>query len=314
MSDLRIVSLIASATEIVCALGAEKWLVGISHECDYPSSVLKKTRCTSSAISSEQPSCEIDQQVRTIMEAGTSLYKVNAERVKSLEPTVIFTQIQCEVCAVSPRDLEGIGLDELPVSPQVVPLNTNRLSELYQDILRVARALRLEGNAYELCTKLRARLQTLADRTKTFPKRKVACLEWLDPLMISGNWMPELVHAAGGRTVLSDESGRSRTITFEELQECDPDAIVCMPCGFTLDRAVRDVRELLSDSRWSELKAVKRKSFYAVDGNAYFNRPGPRLIDSAELMAMLLHPAVFDFPNFEKAYLAIDPQNRPNPH
>ncbi|MBL0060503.1 MAG: cobalamin-binding protein [bacterium] len=307
MSDPRIISLIASATEIVCALGAEKWLVGISHECDYPESVLSRSRCTSSSISSEQPSGEIDAQVRSTMESGQSLYRVDVKRIKSLEPTVIFTQVQCEVCAVSPRDLEGIGIETWAIRPQIVPLNTSSFRDLYNDILRVARPLRIEGRAFELCDKFRDRIKVLQDRTNKFPKRKVACLEWLDPLMISGNWMPELVQYVGGRAVLADENGRSRTITIEELQASDPDVIVCMPCGFSLDRTIQDIELLANDQRWNQLRAVQAGRAYAVDGNTYFNRPGPRLVDSAELMAQLLHPSVFDFPNFDSAYKPIAP-------
>ncbi len=142
------------------------------------------------------------------MESGQFALQGDAERVKSLEPTVIFTQIQCEVCAVSPRDLENIGMESWAIRPQIVPLNTNSFQDLYNDILRVARPLRIEGRAFELCDRLRDRIKVLQDRTNRFPKRKVACLEWLDPLMISGNWMPELVHDAGGRAVLADENGQ----------------------------------------------------------------------------------------------------------
>ncbi len=307
MSDPRIISLIASATEIVCALGAEKWLVGISHECDYPDSVLSRPRCTSSAVLSEFPSAEIDAQVRNRMESGESLYRVDAKRIKSLEPTVIFTQVQCEVCAVSPRDLEGIGMENWAVQPHIVPLNTSCFQDLYNDILRVARSLRIEGRAFELCDKLRNRIKVLQERTQRFPKRKIACLEWLDPLMISGNWMPELVQYVGGRPVLADKNGRSRTITIEELQAADPDIIVCMPCGFSLERTIQDTEILAADARWNQLRAVQTGRAYAVDGNAYFNRPGPRLIESSELMAQLLHPSVFDFPNFETSYKSIAP-------
>jgi len=193
------------------------------------------------------------------------------------------------------------------VIPQIVPLNTSGFADLYNDILRVARPLRIEGRAFELSEKLRARIKVLQERTSRFPKRKVACLEWLDPLMISGNWMPELVQYVGGRAVLADENGRSRTITMEELRAADPDVIVCTPCGFSLERTMQDVKLLERDPRWNQLRAVSTGNAYAVDGNAYFNRPGPRLIDSTELMAQLLHPAVFDFPNFENTYLPIAP-------
>ncbi len=307
MADPRIVSLIASATEIVCALGAEKWLVGISHECDYPESVLSKPCCTSSAISSEQASSEIDSQVREMMESGQSLYKVDGQKLLRLKPTVILTQIQCEMCAVSPRDLEGIGLEQLEVAPQIVPLNTRGLDDLFTDILRAARALRLEGPAFELCDQLKYRLNVLRKRTLKFPKRTVACLEWLDPLMISGNWMPELVEVVSGVAVLSDAQGRSSMITFDELLDSDPDVVICMPCGFSLERTLRDVHALVEDPKWRMLRAFKSGNVYAVDGNAYFNRPGPRLIDSAELTAQLLHPAAFDFPGFDHTYLAIEP-------
>ncbi|MCB1059472.1 MAG: cobalamin-binding protein [Calditrichaeota bacterium] len=305
----RIVSLIASATEIVCALGAEKWLVGISHECDYPEHVLNRPRCTSSRITSETDSGEIDALVRSMADSGESLYSVDATTIKRLAPTLILTQVQCEVCAVSPRDLEGIGLETLETAPQVLPLNTFGLEDLYTDILRVARAIRLEGHAFRLIDKLRGRLDTLKQRTKSFPKKKVACLEWLDPLMISGNWMPELVKMVGGKAVLTNDWGKSRTISFDDLCDADPDVIVCMPCGFDLERTLLDTRKFGEDLRWRELRAYRNGMTYAVDGNSYFNRPGPRLVDSAELMAQLLHPAVFDFPDYLNFYRTVEFDN-----
>lgn len=241
-----------------------------------------------------------------MMESGDSLYIVDAATVKRLRPTLILTQVQCEVCAVSPRDLENIGLDTLETVPQILALNTPGLEDLYVDILRVGRALRMEGQAFKLIEKLRKRLGVLKNRTKNFPKKKVACLEWLDPLMISGNWMPDIAQAVGGKAVLTNELGRSRTISFEELRDADPDVIVCMPCGFDLARTLIDTKKLMQDARWKELRAYKKGMIWATDGNAYFNRPGPRLVDSAELMAQLLHPAVFDFPDYLSYYRTVE--------
>lgn len=280
--------------------------MGISHECDYPERVLNRPRCTTSRISSATASNEIDAQVRSMMESGDSLYIVDAATVKRLRPTLILTQVQCEVCAVSPRDLESIGLDTLETVPQIMALNTPGLEDLYVDILRLGRALRMEGQAFKLIEKLRKRLGVLKNRTKNFPKKKVACLEWLDPLMISGNWMPDIAQAVGGKAVLTNELGRSRTISFEELRDADPDVIVCMPCGFDLARTLIDTKKLMQDARWKELRAYKKGMIWATDGNAYFNRPGPRLVDSAELMAQLLHPAVFDFPDYLSYYRTVE--------
>lgn len=305
MSDPRVVTLVASATEIVCALGAEKWIVGISHECDYPEYILSKPRCTSSIVHSELSSDEINCIVQKSSEAGESLYRVDFERIEALRPTVIIMQDQCDVCAVGTRDFAVDAFKNFSVKPQIVTLRTSCFADLYDDVLKIARALRIEGRAFELCDSMRSRLKVIQNRTRKFPKKRVACLEWLNPLMIAGYWMSELCQMVGGITVLNNVMDSSRTITFDDLFGANPDVVVCMPCGFSLKRAVRDAELLMNDPSWRKLKAFQSNCVYAVDGNTYFSRPGPRLVDSTELMAQLLHPTVFDFPNFEAAYYSL---------
>lgn len=305
MSELRIVTLTASATEIVCALGAERNLVGISHECDYPEHILNRPRCTRTLIDPNLESSEIDEQVRQFSASGVSLYQVDEFLLKSLRPNVIITQTQCDVCAVSPSDLEFLGSKEFDGSPLLLNLEMSHLSGLYDDILEVARAIRKESAAFELCAALRKRLERIRKRTHSFPKRSVVCIEWLDPIMISGNWMPELVECAGGRSLLNDAGGRSATISFQDIVAANPDVIVFLPCGFPLLRTLNEFERVVQLHDWESLPAFRRGTVYAADGNAYFNRPGPRLADSAEILAQILHPAVFDFPDIENAYRQI---------
>lgn len=287
---MRVVSLIASSTEIVCALGFADRLVGRSHECDYPSSILGLPVLTEALVNPAASSRSIDEQVKKLLKDAVSIYRIDGERLRELKPDVILTQTQCEVCAVSLKDVEAAIGRELGVSAKVVSLEPNCLEDVFGDIRKVADALGAEAAGEGLVHRLRARLKGVADRARDLPKTRVACIEWLDPLMAAGNWMPELVEMAGGENLFGKAGKHSPQMTFEALAAADADAIVAMPCGFALERTRLETQALLGLPGWEKLRAVREGRVYAVDGNQFFNRPGPRLAESLEILAAILHP------------------------
>ncbi len=292
----RIVSLIASATEIVCALGFEGSLVGRSHECDYPRAVEALPVCTAPKLRTDVSSHEIDRQVREILMRALAVYDVDAGALKRLQPDIIITQTQCEVCAVSLRDVENALCDWLDSRPRVVSLEPNALADVWADIERVARALGSPDRGRKLVEDLQARMNSVADRARSVePRPTVACIEWIDPLMAAGNWMPEVVKMAGGVNLFGEAGKHSPYMTWEALLARDPDVIVVCPCGFDLDRTREEMPALIERPDWARLTAVQNGRVYLTDGNQYFNRPGPRLAESLEILAEILQPAVFNF-------------------
>lgn len=292
----RIVSLIASATEIIAALGCEDQLVGRSHECDYPESVLRLPICSEPRIDVQGSSREIDTRVKSALLDATSVYRVLSEVVEELQPDVIVTQTQCEVCAVSLRDVEEAMCAAISSQPRIVALEPNSLADLWRDIQQVADAIGVPERGAELVVSLRTRLQEIATRASTLAERPtVATIEWIDPLMAGGNWMPELVEIAGGVNLFGTAGKHSPWMTWEQLVEADPEVIIVLPCGWGIEKARSEMPVLTSRSEWSSLQAVRNRRVYLTDGNQYFNRPGPRLVESAEILAELLHPAAFDF-------------------
>jgi iron complex transport system substrate-binding protein len=292
----RIVSLIASATEIVCALGFEEQLVGRSHECDYPESVKRLSICTQPKFDPDGTSYQIDQRVKAIVQEGLSVYRVDGEKLRELEPEVIVTQSHCEVCAVSLRDVERAVCAWLSACPQLVSLAPNGLADVWTSIEQVALALQVHERGTELIERLRCRMQAIAERTRVLVDwPTVACIEWIDPLMAVGNWMPELIEMAGGVNLFGVAGKHSPWMTWEELHTADPDILILLPCGFDIARTRRDLAVLASKVEWPRLRAVRAGRVYLADGNQYFNRPGPRLVESLEILAELLHPESFAF-------------------
>lgn len=290
----RIVSLIASATEIVCALGARDQLVGRSHECDFPPDVEALPALTEPKFSVKGSSGEIDQRVKTILEQGTSVYRVFADELKALAPDVIVTQDQCEVCAVSLRDVEAAVCEWVGAPANLVSLKPDCLADIWKDIQRVGDALGRPDDAHRLIGGMQERMNDLATRAHHETSRpKVACIEWVDPLMAAGNWMPELVEMAHGENVFGEAGKHSPWIEWDAIRAADPDIIVILPCGYDLPRTLEDAELLNVKPGYSQLKAVRNGHVYAVDGNQYFNRPGPRIADSLDILCQIMRPALF---------------------
>ena len=296
MPEPRIISLIASATEIVCALGFEESMVGRSHECDYPPSVEKLPVCSSSKVDVDGSSRAIDDQVRAIVADALSVYRVDAALLDEVAPTVIITQTQCEVCAVSLKDVEQAVCELVASEPKIVSLEPMDLGDVFTDIRAVAAALGRPERAERLNAGLTARLDAIRERSGALGERPVvACIEWIDPLMHAENWVPELVEIAGGRVMLGEAGRHSGYFEFDRMLEADPDVIAVMPCGFDIPRTAAEMPPLAAQPGWSELSAVRSGRVFLTDGNQYFNRPGPRVVESAEILAELLHPEAFDF-------------------
>jgi iron complex transport system substrate-binding protein len=290
----RVVSLIASATEIVCALGEARRLVGRSHECDFPPSVKSLPVLTEPKFKVEGSSGEIDRRVKALLAEALSVYRVDPARLEAVRPDVIITQTQCEVCAVSLRDVEE-AVCTLPSRPRVVALSPNSLGDIWTDIVRVARALGVEEKGAQLVAESQARMAAIAARARALPRQTVALVEWIDPLMAAGNWMPTLTEMAGGIAIFGEAGKHSPWMSFDALAERDPDLIVILPCGFDIARSLEELHLLTDRPGWAGLSAARAGRVYVADGNQYFNRPGPRVVESLEILAELCHPEIFDF-------------------
>ncbi|QJD94772.1 cobalamin-binding protein [Mucilaginibacter robiniae] len=292
----KIISLLPAATEIVCALGLEAQLVGRSHECNYPFSVKHLPACTRDRIGTDLNSGAIDRRVKTLLTDALSVYEVNREVIKELKPDVVITQDQCEVCAVSLPEVEQALAGYLDKPAQIISLQPNSLDDIFDNINQVAAALQTLPAAQILLEDLQERVDIIRHKLKFMEnKPTVACIEWLDPLMTSGNWVPELVSIAGGTPLMADSGKHSAYIQWEDLRLADPEIMVLMPCGFSIERTLQEIDLILQLPGLTDLQAVKNKRFYIVDGNQYFNRPGPRIVDSLEIMAEIIYPKQFFF-------------------
>lgn len=292
----RIISLLPSATEIVAALGFADHLVGRSHECDFPKGVGTLPVCSSTKVPVDGTSSEIDERVKEIVAEGLSVYRVDADRLRELQPTVIITQTQCAVCAVTPRDLEQALGSWMGLRPALISLEPNNLDDVWNDIRRVGKALDVSTPAEALIDSLTKRLAAIREKARDIQWRpSVAAIEWLEPLMAGGNWMPELIEIAGGRSLFAKAGEHSPWLDWASLIEADPDVILLLPCGFKIARTVADLNLLTENPAWPNLRAVTNGRVYLIDGHHFFNRPGPRLVESAEIVAEILHPDVFHF-------------------
>ena len=282
--------MIASATEIVCALGFEKDLVARSHECDFPEGVRSLPVCTRPRFDVDGSSKAIDERVKALLHEAAAIYHVDADLLRAVKPDFIVTQGQCEVCAVSDKDVDTALCGWIGARPVVVSLSPNNLEEVWASILGVADALGAHQRGIEVVEKLRRRVDAIAAKSAASPHRpRVACLEWLDPLMAAGNWVPELVQLAAGVNLFGEAGRHSPWMTWDDLVASDPDVIVAMPCGFDLPRVRAELALLDAIPAWRSLRAVREGRAHAVDGNQFFNRPGPRLVESLAILAEIFH-------------------------
>lgn len=286
----RIISLLPSSTEILCSLGLRDRLVGVSHECDFPAGVIGLPVLTEPKLNPHGPSAEIDARVREIVREGLSVYRINTEVLQQLQPDLIVTQDQCAVCAVSLPEVEEAVRCFLTPSVQIVSLKPQRLGDIWQDIRQVGQATGQEAAAEEVLRRIKRRLWKLEQKTRHARRPRVACIEWLEPLIAGGNWIAELVEIAGGAYTLAPAGAHSPKMTWAALVEYRPEVIVVMPCGFKIPQTQADLPTLTSHPQWQDLPAVQTHKVFMVDGNAYFNRPGPRIVESAEILAEILHP------------------------
>jgi len=292
----RVVSLLASATEIVCALGQEDCLVGRSHECDFPESIRALPLCTEARIDASLSSAAIDAQVKDALRASLSLYHVHGNILQNLRPDLLITQIQCDVCAVTPKDVEEAFRGWTGRRPSLVSLNPNSLAEIWEGVREVAVALGVPERGDELVNDLTRRMKVVSERANGWGRRpSVACIEWIEPVMAAGNWMPELVELAGGVNLFGTAGKHSPWMTFEDLYRADPDIIIVLPCGFDTERTRQEMPSLTKRPEWPRLRAVQNGRVHVADGNAYFNRPGPRLVEALEMLAEAIQPAAFAF-------------------
>jgi len=290
-SPLRLVSLIPSATEIITALGLSPQLVGRSHECDYPPTLSDRPVCTAPKFDPQGTSRDIHNTVSDLLQQALAVYRIETDVLETLQPTHILTQSQCDVCAVSLKDVEQVVHELTGTETQIISLEPMTLEQVWQDIERVAKVL--GADAAPLVNQIRARVSACQERVASAARPTVACIEWTDPLMVAGHWMPELVSLAGGQSLFGEAGQPSRILEWDDLISADPDIIVVVPCGYSLDQTRDDVQETLATHpQWPTLKAVRSDHVFLADGNYYFNRPGPRIIDSLEIMAEMLHPDI----------------------
>ena len=288
----RIVSLLPSATEIVCALGAGDRLVGISHECDFPAEMAGLPVLTAPRIDPGRASGAIHREIGAVLKQALSVFQIDGAALAAAKPDLVLTQTLCAACAVSLDQVrEALG-QAMGRDVALISLEPARVEDVWSDILAVGRALGRETQAEALVEGLRDRLVALSRAVAARERPRVACIEWFDPPMIAGNWVPELVSIAGGEPLLADPGAHSDWLDWDDLLAADPEVIVLMPCGFDMDRCRAEVPALSARRGWQDMAAVRNGRVYVTDGNACFNRPGPRLADSAEVLAEILHPDV----------------------
>lgn len=304
---MRIVSLLSSATEILFAIGAGQEVVAISHECDYPPEATKLPRATRSRIDSSQPSQEIDNQVKRLLEAGEALYEIDRDLIRHLKPDLIVTQAQCDVCAVKYQDVvDFVAREPALANTKVLALNPQSLMQIYEDVLRVGWATMREEAATRFKDRLLRRQEEVLRRAgnpweKADERPRVVVIEWTQPLMAAGNWTPEIVAAAGGQLLLAEPGKHSGYVTWLDVVGARPEVLIVAPCGFDLERSIAEARGLAKLPGYRDLAAVANGRAFVVNGNAYLNRSGPRIVDSLEILAHLIRPDLFEPPTGELA-------------
>lgn len=294
---MRIVSLLPSATEIICEIGLGESLVGVTHECDYPEWVSRLPKVTTTLIPLDATSRQIDDLVGARLKDQQSLYGLQLDVLENLAPDLIVTQALCDVCAVAETEVQAAAC-QLPGRPRVINLEPTTLEEVLMSCIEVGRAAGQLDSAIQAVEALRNRAARISNRTARIQNRpRVVVLEWIDPLFSSGHWTPELIELAGGREMIGKTGEKSRRISWQDVLDARPEVLLIACCGYSLERTKDDASKLQQLPGWSDLPAVTHKRVYVTDGNAYFSRPGPRLIDSLEIAVHAIHPEMCSVPS-----------------
>jgi len=293
---MRVVSLLPSATEILFALGLDREIVGVSHECDFPPRARTKNVVIHSRIDKDAGPLEIDRQVRDYVARGESLCAVDSEALQELAPDLIVTQDLCHVCAASPDDL-ATALAKFDARPEVLCLNPQDLGDVWRDILWVGEEIGRGWQAEKLLQEIGEKLGALQEQIEAAPSAheappRVAFLEWLQPIYVGGHWVPEMIELAGGLDVFGTKKTPSFRVTIEEVIDAAPDVVLVAPCGYTAQQATEEFRGMKLPDGWQDIPAVRNGQVYALEANSYFSRPGPRLVTGLEILAKVLHPRV----------------------
>jgi len=296
---MRIVSLLPSATEIICQVGLGEHLVGVSHECDYPSFAKDLPNVTESLIPKDASSVEVDIAVRKQLNTEKAIYHLDMDVLKELKPDFIITQSLCEVCAVAEDEVLD-AVCELPNDAKIINLEPMTLQDVFDTLLLVGEETNHKKKAVDAVNQLRERVDKVIEITESnIPinsRPDMVFLEWLDPTFNAGHWTPELIEYAGAISLLSNKHKPSTTITWENVVDADPDVLFIACCGYDLNRTLQDMPIIKNKEAWPDMKSVKQNKIYVTDGNAYFSRPGPRLVDGLEIMAHAIHPDMHDLP------------------
>lgn len=288
---MKICSLIPGATEVIAALGLEAQLVGISHECDFPPSIRHVPIMIEPLVEVDRAtSTDIDRRVKELVAAGRHLYRLDEEAFDRAQPDLVLTQDLCHVCSVTPDQLTR-SIQSLQNRPTMLTLSPTSLTDMIRDVERIAQAAGVPEKGTLLAADLRHRLDTVRGQIeKMRPRPRVVCLEWLDPLYVAGHWIPEMIDLAGGQDILGSKDRPSYETTWHDVETAQPDMVIVMPCGYSVDRTIHELRQRgPAQQAWQRVMA-SCEDVYIVDAASYFSRPGPRLVDGVELLSAILHP------------------------
>ena len=301
----RVLSLLSSTTEIIYALGCGDRLVGRSHECDYPAEVSELPICTIPKFNVDGTSREVDDEVKSLVQSALSIYYINEKLLKELKPDIIFTQSQCEVCAVSVSDVENALKNITGLSSRVISVEPNSVEDIFNDILTIAEILNVRKKGKELVELIKAKIDSTEKIVYQKSSPSVAAIEWIDPLMAAGNWVPQLIRVAGGENLFGEAGKHSPWMKYNDLLEQDPEIIIVMPCGYDIKKSLIEIKTLESKKGWGSLKAVRNRNVYVTDGNQFFNRPGPRIIESLEILLEIIHPELSESKHIDSGWIKL---------
>lgn len=302
----RVLSLLSSTTEIIYALGCGDRLVGRSHECDYPEEVSELPICTIPKFNVDGTSREVDDEVKSLVQSALSIYYINEKLLKELKPDIIFTQSQCEVCAVSVSDVENALKNITGLSSRVISVEPNSIEDIFNDILTIAEILNVRNKGKELVELIKAKIDSTEKIVYQKSSPSVATIEWIDPLMAAGNWVPQLIRVAGGKNLFGEAGKHSPWMKYNDLVEQDPEIIIVMPCGYDIKKSLIEIKTLESKKGWGSLKAVRNRNVYITDGNQFFNRPGPRIIESLEILLEIIHSDFSESKHIDSGWIKLN--------